>query len=49
MVSHHDGRAPPFKCSAVISNVDGTLVTDDKILTTRTKAAVAAGWKPRLK
>ena len=27
------GRAPPFKCSAVISGVDGTLVTDYKILT----------------
>ena len=36
------GRTLPFKCSAVISDVDGTLVTDDKILTTRTKAAVAA-------
>jgi len=36
------GRTPPFKCSAVISGIDGTLVTDDKILTTRTKAAVAA-------
>jgi Cof subfamily protein (haloacid dehalogenase superfamily) len=32
----------PFKCSAVISDVDGTLMTDDKILTARTKAAVAA-------
>ena len=31
----------PFKCAAVISDVDGTLVTDDKILTARTKAAVA--------
>ena len=25
----------PFKCSAVISDVDGTLVTDDKVLTRR--------------
>ncbi len=28
-------RALPFKCSAVISDVDGTLVTEDKILTSR--------------
>jgi len=34
-------RPPPFKCSAVISDVDGTLLTDDKILTGRTKAAAA--------
>ena len=34
-------RALPFKCSAVISDVDGTLVTDDKILTSRAQAAVA--------
>jgi Cof subfamily protein (haloacid dehalogenase superfamily) len=33
-------RASPFKCSAVISDVDGTLVTDDKILTSRAQAAV---------
>ena len=26
-------RILPFKCSAVISDVDGTLVTDEKILT----------------
>jgi hydroxymethylpyrimidine pyrophosphatase-like HAD family hydrolase len=26
-------RPLPFKCSAVISDVDGTLVTDDKVLT----------------
>ena len=31
----------PFKCSAVISDVDGTLVTDDKVLTARAQAAVA--------
>jgi hypothetical protein len=31
----------PFKCSAVISDVDGTLVTDDKILTSRTVSAAA--------
>src|SRR5580704_16272835 len=30
-----------FKCSAVISDVDGTLVTDDKVLTARAAAAVA--------
>ena len=30
----------PFKCSAVISDVDGTLVTDDKMLTKRAEAAV---------
>ena len=35
------GRALPFKCSAVISDVDGTLVTDDKILTVRARAAAA--------
>src|SRR5271170_5712682 len=33
-------RASPFKCSAVISDVDGTLVTDDKMLTARAQAAV---------
>ena len=34
-------RPLPFKCSAVISDVDGTLVTDDKVLTARAEAAVA--------
>jgi Cof subfamily protein (haloacid dehalogenase superfamily) len=34
-------RSPPAMISAVVSDVDGTLVTDDKILTARTKAAVA--------
>ena len=34
-------RPLPFKCSAVISDVDGTLVTDDKVLTARAQAAVA--------
>lgn len=34
-------RPVPFKCSAVVSDVDGTLVTDDKILTQRAEAAVA--------
>jgi len=34
-------HALPFKCSAVISDVDGTLVTDDKVLTARAEAAVA--------
>jgi Cof subfamily protein (haloacid dehalogenase superfamily) len=33
--------ALPFKCSAVISDVDGTLVTDDKVLTARAEAAVS--------
>ena len=31
----------PLKCSAVISDVDGTLVTDDKVLTACAQAAVA--------
>ena len=35
------GRVSPFRCSAVISDVDGTLVTDDKTLTSRAQAAVA--------
>jgi len=35
-------RPLPFKCSAVVSDVDGTLVTDDKTLTARAQAAVAA-------
>lgn len=30
----------PFKCTALVSDVDGTLVTDDKILTPRAQAAV---------
>jgi len=34
------GRVSPFHCSAVISDVDGTLVTDDKRLTPRAQAAV---------
>lgn len=34
-------RPVTFKCSAVISDADGTLVTEDKILTLRTQAAVA--------
>ena len=34
-------RSPTAKISAVVSDVDGTLVTDDKILTARAKAAVA--------
>jgi Cof subfamily protein (haloacid dehalogenase superfamily) len=37
------GLRSPFKCSAVISDVDGTLVTShDKKLTVRAEAAVAA-------
>jgi Cof subfamily protein (haloacid dehalogenase superfamily) len=35
-------RALPFKCAAVVSDVDGTLVTDDKVLTSGARAAVAA-------
>jgi Cof subfamily protein (haloacid dehalogenase superfamily) len=34
-------RPLPFKCLAVISDVDGTLVTDDKVLTTCARTAVA--------
>jgi len=34
-------RALPFKCSAVITDVDGTLVNDDKRLTSRASSAVA--------
>ena len=34
-------RPVPFKCSAVVSDVDGTLVTDDKILPPSAEAAVA--------
>jgi Cof subfamily protein (haloacid dehalogenase superfamily) len=34
-------RRPSTKISAVVSDVDGTLVTDDKILTARAQAAVA--------
>lgn len=35
-------RSPSTKIAAVVSDVDGTLVTDDKILTDRARAAVAA-------
>jgi Cof subfamily protein (haloacid dehalogenase superfamily) len=35
-------RSPSTSVSAVVSDVDGTLVTDDKMLTARTEAAVAA-------
>jgi hydroxymethylpyrimidine pyrophosphatase-like HAD family hydrolase len=35
------GHVSPFRCSAVISDVDGTLVTDDKRLTSRAQATVA--------
>jgi Cof subfamily protein (haloacid dehalogenase superfamily) len=34
-------RLSPFKCSALISDVDGTLVADDKSLTARAQSAVA--------
>jgi Cof subfamily protein (haloacid dehalogenase superfamily) len=40
--NHNKSSAPlPFKCSAVVSDVDGTLVTDDKNLTALARAAVA--------
>jgi Cof subfamily protein (haloacid dehalogenase superfamily) len=35
-------QSAAFKCAAVISDVDGTLVTDEKTLTGRAQAAVAA-------
>ncbi|WP_088348648.1 MULTISPECIES: Cof-type HAD-IIB family hydrolase [Rhodomicrobium] len=35
-------RPLPFTCSAVVSDVDGTLVTDDKYLTESAREAVAA-------
>ena len=35
-------RVPTTKISAIVSDVDGTLVTNDKQLTDRTRAAVAA-------
>lgn len=34
-------RELPFRCSALISDVDGTLVTDDKILTPSAQASIA--------
>ena len=34
-------RIPATKISAVVSDVDGTLVTDEKVLTERTRSAVA--------
>jgi Cof subfamily protein (haloacid dehalogenase superfamily) len=34
-------RPLPFKCSALISDVDGTLVTDEKNLTSRAQSSVA--------
>jgi Cof subfamily protein (haloacid dehalogenase superfamily) len=34
-------RDPPTKFSLVVSDVDGTLVTDDKVLTARSRKAVA--------
>jgi Cof subfamily protein (haloacid dehalogenase superfamily) len=36
-----DTRALPFKCSAVVTDVDGTLMNDDKRLTSRAMSAVA--------
>ncbi|MGH7042953.1 MAG: HAD hydrolase family protein, partial [Acetobacteraceae bacterium] len=33
-------RAPAAKISAVVSDVDGTLVTDDKVLSARAQCAV---------
>lgn len=41
-------RSPASKISAIISDVDGTLVTDDKRLTDRSRAAVAAVRKSGL-
>lgn len=35
-------RQPSSRISAIISDIDGTLVTDDKVLTDRARAAVAA-------
>ena len=35
-------RSPSPKISSAVSDVDGKLVTDQKLLTERTKAAVAA-------
>jgi len=35
-------RSPSWKISSIFSDVNGTLVTDQKLLTERTKAAVAA-------
>src|SRR5882757_2473919 len=35
-------RPPATKISTVVSDIDGTLVTDDKVLTDRSQAAVAA-------
>ena len=35
------GRVPATKISAVVSDVDGTLVADDKVLTERAQSAVA--------
>ena len=35
-------RVPATKISAIVSDVDGTLVTKDKQLTERTRLAVAA-------
>jgi hydroxymethylpyrimidine pyrophosphatase-like HAD family hydrolase len=34
-------RSPSWKISSTFSDVNGTLVTDQKLLTDRTKAAVA--------
>jgi hydroxymethylpyrimidine pyrophosphatase-like HAD family hydrolase len=34
-------RCRPVKCSAVISDVDDTLVTNEKVVTERTRAAAA--------
>jgi hypothetical protein len=41
-------RPPASKISAIVSDVDGTLVTDDKRLTERSRAAVAAVRKSGL-
>src|ERR1700760_1123001 len=41
-------RSPASKISAIVSDVDGTLVTDDKRLTERSRLAVAAVHKSGL-
>jgi Cof subfamily protein (haloacid dehalogenase superfamily) len=40
LMSHR--RSPPSRIAAVLSDIDGTLVTDDKVLTDRARNAVAA-------
>jgi Cof subfamily protein (haloacid dehalogenase superfamily) len=42
MMPHKQARARPARISLVLSDVDGTLVTDDKVLTEPTRLAVQA-------